>query len=114
MPLLEGIKVKLGTVDFTVPPLTIKALRLLGPKFTALQKAAGAGDIAALTSPEHLDTILEVAHASIVRNHPDVTKDELEGLIDLTNLKPLFLAICGQSAMQQAEPGEAAAPKRSR
>ena len=114
MALLEGIKVKLGTVEFTVPPLTIKALRILGPRFTELQKVAASGDAAALMQPENLDTIVEVAHAAIIRNHPEVTKEELEGLIDLSNLKDLFMAVCGQSGMRQAAPGEAPAPKPRR
>jgi hypothetical protein len=113
MALLEGTKCNLGGRDFIVPPLNIKALRILGPRFAELQSAAECGNLAEMFQGEKLDTLLDVVHAAISRNYPEVTREELEDLVDLGNLEPVFRAVCAQSGMQKGAPkGEAAGPKR--
>lgn len=113
MALLEGQKLNLGGRDFIVPPLNIKALRILGPRFNQLQKIADSGDLAEMFNGDNLDTLVDVVHAAIVRNYPDVTREEMEDLIDLANLQPLFMSICGQSGLQQKGPrGEAKGPRK--
>lgn len=114
MALLEGTKMNLGGREFIVPPLNIRGLRLLGPKFDSITKACMGAGVSALLSVEVLDDMMEVIHTAIVRNYPNVTKDELEDLVDLDTLPKLFQAVAAQSGMQQAVPGEVTAPKAKR
>ena len=101
MALLEGIKVKLAGRDFTVPSLNMKGIRLLGPKLVALTENLQNG--AKVMDPGTIGDMLEIIHAAMVRNYPELTMDELEDMVDLSNLEPLFSAVCGQSNLKQKD-----------
>jgi hypothetical protein len=103
MAILEGQKVNLGGRDFVVPPLNLRALRILGPRFAELSQNAVAGVI----GPDQIDTMIEVVHAAMVRNYPEITKEELEDLLDMGNIARVFQAVAAQSGMKQAPSGEA-------
>ena len=108
MAILEGQKVNLGGRDFVVPPLNLRALRILGPRFAELASLSGN---TAVFDPASLDTMVDIIHAAIVRNYPEITKDELSDLLDMGNLGPVFQAVAAQSGMRQVSPGEALAPR---
>lgn len=111
--LLDGIKVNLGGKEYTVPPINLKALRQLGPKFASMAKAVDTGNISGLFEGAQLDTMLEVILSAMSRNYPDLTKDDLEEVVDLGNLVDLFGAVCAQSGLKKQEgaPGGARGPK---
>jgi hypothetical protein len=100
-PRYAGIPVTLNGKSYIVPPLSMPAARLLLPKIASLKSADG------LPQPEHIDAVLEVALAAIQRNYPDITADELEELIDVTNIVPLFRAALGLAATSASPSTEA-------
>jgi hypothetical protein len=106
MALHEGTKVTMGGRDFILPPLTLKALRLLGPKIKVL------GQINDVPTEEQVGAMVEVVHASTVRNYPDMTPEDLEDLLDLGNLPTVFQAIMSSSGLKQGVPGEAVGAPR--
>jgi hypothetical protein len=102
MTLIEGVKLNLGGREFVAPPLNFKALRALTPKLAIL---SAMGDV---PTGEQIDVVLDVVHAALVRNYPDLTREELEDLLDLANLAKALVAIMGASGLERTS-GEASA-----
>lgn len=98
----DGTKVNLGGRDFVLPPLTLKSLRLLGPKIALLS------DLNGVPTTEQVDVMVEIVHASAVRNYPDLTPDDLLDLLDLHNIKEVFPAVMAASGLKQVPMGEVA------
>ena len=98
--MIEGVKINLGGREFVAPPLNFKALRLLTPKLGLL---ATMGDV---PTGEQIDVVIDVVLAALSRNYPDLTRDDLEALLDLANLATALTAIMGASGLEKTT-GEA-------
>ena len=70
------------------------------PKLNAVQKKKNAGLF------EYMDAIVEIIHAATSRNYPDVTIDELEGMVDQKSAPLILASIMEQSGVEQGQPGE--------
>ena len=90
-PLIKGVTLNLGGREFVIPPLSMKGLRELAPQWPTLQ---GMGDVP--TGPQ-IDVVLGVVHTALIRNYPDLTRDELDELLDLGNLAKALMAVMGAS-----------------
>jgi hypothetical protein len=53
-----------------------------------------------MPSAEDLDTIVDMTLAALKRNYPEITRKELEDLIDLGNLKEIVDVVAGVSALE--------------
>ena len=84
-----GVKLTLGGREFVALPLNLKALRELAPRFPVL---TGMGDVP--TGPQ-IDVVSDIVYSALLRNHPDLTRDELEELLDLENLARALQAVMG-------------------
>lgn len=107
MALIDGMKVNLRGMEFTVPPLTLWALRRLTEdgtmgKIESVGTKLTVGDI---------DAIAAVAQAAMVENYPEITVEEIQRKLDLGNVHGFTAAIMAASGMQRAVPGEARGPK---
>jgi len=109
MPEFEGITVKLGGTEYVVPPLTIKQLRNGG-----LEKIRESDKF--LTEGQSFESFMprvEVIGMAIRRNHPEMTNDKLEDLIDLKNINPIWLAVLGISGLGAGGDDAAADPPQT-
>jgi hypothetical protein len=98
----EGEPFKLGGKWYIIPSLSTKRARQLWPKIRGLNQG-----ITEETLPEKHHDAVEVIHAAISRNYPDVTFDEIDELVDMNNMKSLLLIVSGQSGL--SVPGRAPA-----
>jgi hypothetical protein len=105
MALLSGVKVSMGGRDYTLPPLTLGSLKRIGNKINALST------IDSVPNEEQTEAIASIVLASVNRNYPEITQDELLEMIDLGNLKEIFEAVLGVSGIKKSESsGEAVSP----
>lgn len=95
--MIEGVKVMMGGKEWIVPALNFKQVRSIQGTL-AQQQADPTFDTFGLT--------VEVVQLALSRNYPEITKDEVEELVDLRNAKELFRVVMGQSGMIEAAPGE--------
>ena len=100
MTLLNGVKVSLGGQDYILPPLTLGTLKRMGNKLNTL---AG---ISSVPNEEQCDVMCEIVHASLVRNYPELTKDQLYEMLDLGNMTTVFQAVLGVSGIKESKQGE--------
>lgn len=101
--MIDGKTVKMGGKDWTVPPLNFKALKQFGP-------------VLKTKTPQQLveeGLVLDIIHAAMLRNYPDLTRDELEDMLDMGNVMEVTMTVMGASGMVAVQPGEGVAANRS-
>ncbi len=100
-PPFEGVAITVGGRTLVLPPLSFGYLRRNADKFTGL---AGANDASAV-----MDTMIEMAHAALSRNYPEMTLEEVGELLDSNTSKVIFEALKQVSGFVSGEapPGAA-------
>lgn len=83
-PRIKGTEFDFGTKKLVIPPLSLGALDRYRE---ALE-----------TAPEP-NTIVDVTHAALVRNYPDMTRDEVADLVDLDNMHEVFNIVMNVSKL---------------
>lgn len=95
--MIDGKKIMLGGAEYTIAPLTFRQLRALQPQLDKL------GSLNAMPSQEQMDAVLDIAHAALSRNHPEVSREQAEDLVDLGNLSTVVQAVMGVSGLDKGE-----------
>jgi hypothetical protein len=99
-PRFPGRIVSLAGVAYTIAALSVRDLKRLRPKLDSLTSLSG------LPTIEQWDDILEILLAAFQRNYPEVTREQLEELVDLSNFAVLISSVMG-SAEAPARAGAA-------
>jgi hypothetical protein len=102
--LFDGVKVRIGRQDYIVPALTLRQVRKHRGTLQRLNELAGRDP-----SEDELDAVVELVHAAVARNYPDITTDALYDGLDFRNLRQVLQAITAQSGVEETKPGEPAA-----
>lgn len=95
--MIPGKEVTLNGVVYTVAPLAFRQLRELQPKIEGL------GDIRTGMSIEKLDDVIDIVHAALSRNHPEITRDAVLDMVDMGNMPAIMAAVTGVSGLVQGE-----------
>lgn len=105
----RGIPIFMGGRDWVVPALTLGQLVALHEKIQTIATVT-----APELSPAQVGDFVEIVHAAVARNYPEVSREQLrDELIDLANAREVMVAILTGSGLRPAEPGEAPAPAPS-
>ena len=106
--MIDGVKVRMGGVDYIVPPLTLRSLRKLEPGLIKLQGLK----VGAVPGVEELAIVVEVTYESLRRNYPEITHERIEEMLDVRNMATVLSAVMGVSleGLPVTPPGEAALP----
>jgi hypothetical protein len=98
--MIPGIPMILGDgKEYTIPPLTLGALEDLQDR---IDKVAG-------LDKESIAAMIDVTHASLRRNYPELTRAEVRELVDVANMQDVFEAAMDASALKRRALEEAAA-----
>jgi hypothetical protein len=103
-PKYDGELVRIGDRDFVVPALSVKQARNLWPEILEMDQG-----ITKVNLPDKQSKMIEIIHAAISRNYPNITKDEIEDLIDLRSIRKLMMVVMGNSELPMVPPVEPAA-----
>lgn len=95
-PPFEGVAITVGGRTLVLPPLSFGYLRKNADKLVGIRGAA--------SYEETIDTMIEVAHASLARNYPSITIEEVAEMLDRNTSQVVFDAIKRASGF---DPGEA-------
>ena len=100
-PRFGGEVVKLGGREYAIPSLSVKQARTLWPKIKQLQQGVTEDSL-----PDRMGIAVEVVHAALSRNYPDIKIDEVEDLLDMNDFRRIVLVVTGQGVRQTpgAEP----------
>jgi hypothetical protein len=91
----NGVAIRMGGKDWIVPALSIGQVRRLMPEISKVTTS----DSGAVLPDDVAQSALNIIHAALSRNYPDVTKEMLEDLIDLGNFRKIIEAIMGVSGL---------------
>ena len=94
--MIDGVKIQIGDKEFEVPALNFKRVRELRPLFKKLQDLQGDQNV----DSEQLDAMIEIVHQGLQRNYPDITKEELEEILDMQNIQGIIEAVTGQARVK--------------
>ena len=88
-PQFEGRVVHFGGKDWIAAPFTLGPIKRLKPTLERLSATPAEG----VNAMEQLDDVLEIVHASLVRNYPSLTVQQLEDLIEIPALTEVVRAV---------------------
>jgi hypothetical protein len=97
-PQFEGCVVHFGGADWVAAPLTLGPIKRLTPVLKRLTAKDAAAD-----PLEQLGDVVQLVHASLVRNYPGLTVGQLEDAIELSALPAVVQAVLQVSGL--ASPG---------
>jgi hypothetical protein len=98
--MLPGVTVSMGGRDWIIPPLTLGALRRLGPHFDVLKVDRLVFD------SEVVDALVAIATVAMRRNYPDLSEDVVADMLDLGNAGEVAMAIMTGSGLRRNSLGE--------
>lgn len=94
--MIEGKDITLGGSVWTVPPLNFKALKRFRDDLSTQTPAELAAS----------GKVVELIHAAMLRNYPDLTMEQLEDMLDMGNVLPVTEAVLAISGLVEKQPGE--------
>lgn len=99
---IRGVVVNFAGNDFVLAPLGLGAVR----EFDKRGKAIKPDD-----TDEKISIGVDMIVASLQRNYPEITREEIEPMLDMVSIEEATRAITSQSGMERTTPGELAARK---
>ncbi len=87
-----GLLVTLGDRQLVMPPLNAKAAKAFWPRMLALQTGE---------ERDILDLGAGVTHACLVRNYPELTRDQVDEWVDLGNVEELLAKAGGEGSFKR-------------
>jgi hypothetical protein len=98
--MIKGLTIELGGAEYVVPPMTLGTIEVYEDKLE---------DLAGMANKDVRALILDVGLASLNRNYPDMTRDELKEIVDIGNMNDLLDACMDVSGLKRKalEAGEA-------
>lgn len=95
-----GVEFDFGGDVRVIPALSLGDVIRLGPKLSKIQ--SGELDIA-----EMAPVVVEIVHAALKRNYPEITTDDVANLVDLRNTKSVINALMAVSIPADPSSGKA-------
>lgn len=91
-PKHEGKTIILDGREFVLPSLSVNQARKLWPGILDLNKGLTVDQF-----PSKLDVVLNVIHAALSRNYPDLTIEQLGDMVDANNSGEILYEVAAQS-----------------
>ena len=90
---VKGIALELGGSEYVVPPVALGPLEQLQQRISEFK-----GDI---QDAKQVATVIDVAHAALKRNYPEITREEVGDMIDVGNMAEVFACVMDVSGMKR-------------
>jgi hypothetical protein len=103
---IDGVTVRMGGADWVIPPLNFRLLRKLQTRLADLTALGRSG----APTADVMDAVVDLVHPAMQRNYPEITREQVEDMLDMGNMGPTIQAIMGASGVVQTQAGE---PTRS-
>jgi hypothetical protein len=97
MPKFKGIDYDFGGEwgKMTIPALNLAALELLQDDL-----AGFSGEL----DKKNISTAIMAVHLALKRNYPDISREQVAEMVDLSNMKDVMLAVMNVSGLKAKEP----------
>jgi len=95
---IEGEVLKIGEQEFTVPAINFKGVKKIEKLLKKLMEIPAVGGILTV---DQIDVMTEIVLVGLSRNYPDLTKQQLEEILDMNNIQTVIEAITGQAGLKK-------------
>lgn len=107
--MFKGTKVELGGKEYVVPSLTLDQVEAFIADGT-IDRVPQNG-LTYIHVAESRQALVDVSHAALSRNYPNITREEIRAGLDLSSVSALVDAVMGASGLiVRAASGEARGP----
>jgi hypothetical protein len=96
---IPGIDIDFGGTTYTVPPIALGDLQLLQDRL----KAMGTADALA---PDSVAAIVDATHAALKRNYPDLTREQVGSMVDVSNMFEVITTVMDVTGMKRKQAEE--------
>jgi hypothetical protein len=93
--LIKGASVTLGANTYVIPPLNFRLLQDLAEKIAIVNKGGSF-----VADPDVRNAFIDVICASLQRNYPDLTREQVIDMLDVSNAQKAMLALLGVSGFE--------------
>lgn len=83
--MIDGVTVKLRGKEFVIPPLSLGQWKRFLPLIKKMQTSTD--------SMENIIGLATIVHAALLANYPEIKIEEVEDLIDFSNMKAVMEAV---------------------
>ena len=87
----DGVAVRVAGLELVLPPMSAQTAKAHWARITAMQ--SGQMDL-----PDQLELTIDLVHACLLRNHPEVTLEMVEQHVDVGNYDELGAMCFGRGA----------------
>jgi hypothetical protein len=94
---IDGLVLKIGEQEFIVPAVNFKGVKRIEKLLKKLCDIPAKGGVLNI---DQVDIITEIVLIGLQRNYPDLTKDQLEGILDFNNIQRVLEAVTGQAGFK--------------
>lgn len=101
---IPGTELNLGGRVLVLAPLNLDQVQAFDEKISGL-----GGDV---PLRDAINAAVPIIHASLSRNYPDMTVDDVRGLLDVGNFRQALEAVVASSGYALAVPGESSPASR--
>lgn len=92
---IEGQEISMGGSMMNIPALNFRQIKTLSPDIKKMENAD--------TDEKRLAAQIKVIHQAIKRNYPDATIEDVEDIVDMTNILRVMAAVMGQKFQDPTE-----------
>ncbi|WP_336932393.1 hypothetical protein [Acinetobacter bereziniae] len=89
----RGTTIQIDCQPFVFAPLSLGAVEKLLPALQGFQ-------------PNDVGTVIDVAHKSLKRNYPDITRDDVADMLYMDQLEEVMAAVMSVSGLKNKEAQE--------
>lgn len=89
---VKGIPVELGGQIYIIPPIALGPLEQLQDRLAVFD-----GTI----NKENCATVIDATHAALLRNYPDLTREQVGEMVGLENMQELMEAVMDVSGLKR-------------
>lgn len=94
--MIPGIELELAGTVYIVPPLTLASMEKLQGQLSAFDGTM---------QPDSVKTVIDCAYLAIKRNYPDITREQVAEMIDLSDMADVMAAVMRVSGIKKKEAG---------
>ena len=100
--MIEGVPLRFGDREWTVPSLTLSQLKRLAPQIAVLREAGAAVEM----TVQQIDALAEVVASALSRNYPETSAQSVLELLDVANAAEAYVAVLTGSGLKRGDAAE--------
>ena len=96
--MIEGKKITLGGVEYTLPPLNFTAIERYMALQSDIQSAVDSADL-----QKQINIMAEIVWLALRRNYPEMTVETVKDMVDMTSVHSIVEEVVEVSGLKKSQ-----------